>query len=75
MALFYLLDKAERTFLEELEYEVKDLFRSFVDFFYMIKENTYDVLVSNFGAEVVNMTLLAVLFITLMIVATKIINK
>lgn len=75
MTLFYLLDKAERTFLEELEYEVKDLFRSFVDFFYMIKENTYDVLVTKFGAEVVNMTLLAVLFITLMIVATKIINK
>lgn len=75
MTLFYLLDKAERTFLEELEYEVKDLFRSFVDFFYMIKENTYDVLVSNFGAEVVNMTLIAVFFIAVMIIATKVINK
>lgn len=75
MTLFYLLDKAERTFLEELEYEVKDLFRSFVDFFYMIKENTYDVLVTKFGAEVVNMTLIAVFFIAVMIIATKVINK
>ena len=75
MTLFYLLDKVERTFLEELEYEVKDLFSSFVDFFYMIKENTYDVLVSNFGAEVVNMTLIAVFFIAVMIIATKVINK
>ena len=75
MTLFYLLDKAERTFLEELEYEVKDLFRSFVDFFYMIKENTYDVLVTKFGAEIVNMTLIAVFFIAVMIIATKVINK
>lgn len=75
MTLFYLLDKVERTFLEELEYEVKDFFSSFVDFFYMIKENTYDVLVSNFGAEVVNMTLIAVFFIAVMIIAIKVINK
>lgn len=71
---FYLLE-VKRTLGEELKYQVEDLFRSFSDFFIMIKENTYDVLCNNFGTDIVNLFCIALAALLVMIVAISIINR
>ena len=64
-----------RNFGEELIYEIKELFRDFANFFVMIKENTYDVLCANFGADIVNLFAIAIGFLLIMIIAMAIINR
>lgn len=65
--------KVKRTFWEELEFQIKDIISTFVDFFEMIKENTYDVWLEKFG-ESINVALLMGGVIIVMIVAVTIIN-
>lgn len=65
--------KVERTFLEELQYELEDVFSMFIDFFKMIKENTYDVLLEKFGEDI-NVAFLLGGTIVVMIVVMAIIN-
>ncbi len=71
---FYLL-AAKRTLGEEIKYQMEDLFRSFKDFFMLIKENTYDVLCNNFGTDIVNLFCIALAALIVMLVATAIINR
>lgn len=65
--------KVERTFWEELQYELEDVFSMFIDFFKMIKENTYDVLLEKFGEDI-NVVFLLGGTIIVMIVVMTIIN-
>ncbi|MBQ8193505.1 MAG: hypothetical protein IJZ46_05495 [Bacilli bacterium] len=65
--------KVKRTFWEELEFQIKDIISTFVDFFEMIKENTYDVWLEKFG-EGINVALLMGGVIIVMIIAVTIIN-
>lgn len=65
--------KVKRTFLEEVKFQIKDIFSDFVDFFEMIKENTYDVWFEKFG-EGVNVALLMGGVLIVMIIAVTIIN-
>ena len=41
----FLILEGHRTFWQEVQFEIEDLFQTFIDFFVMIKENTYDLLV------------------------------
>lgn len=71
----FLILKGDRTFWQEVQYEVEDLFQTFIDFFVMIKESTYDVLVESFGAQVVNMSLIALGALLIMLICLRIINR
>lgn len=62
-------------FWKNFKLEVEDLIDDFESFFLMIKANTYDVLCEHFDPFVVNIFGLAILFLIVMLVATKIINK
>ena len=55
--------------------EVMDLLKDFADVFEIIKEHTYDVLCRQFGDMVVNLFGITLIFVIIMLVATKIINK
>lgn len=65
--------KVKRTFWEEVKFQIKDIFSDFVDFFEMIKENTYDVWLEKFG-EGVNIALLMGGVLLVMIIAVTVIN-
>ena len=52
-----------------------ELFEDIVDFIILIKENTYDVLCANYGTEIVNLLGLGLIFLLVMIIAMKIINR
>ena len=67
--------QVKRTIGEEIKYQIEDLFRTFTDFFIMIKENTYDVLCENFGADIINLFFIAGGALLIMIVALAIINR
>lgn len=62
-------------FWKDLRHEVMELFEDIFDFFILIKENTYDVLCANYGTEIVNLLGLGLIFLIVMIVAMKIINR
>ena len=55
--------------------QVLDLLKDFGAFFSMIKEHTYDVLCRQFGDLVVNLFGITLIFVIIMLVATKIIQK
>lgn len=71
--LTYLLVK--ETFWDQLVQEFKDVIEMFSDFFLMIKEVTYDVLVGYIGADMTNLMLIAVAVIGIMVVCITVINK
>ena len=62
-------------FFKKIQYEFKDLFEDFIDFFVLIKENTYDVLCQHFDPLVVNMFGIGIIFLLVMLIATKLINR
>lgn len=66
--------KMQKSIGEEIEFELKDIITTIKDFFIMIKENTYDVLVSNFGADIVNILLLGIGIVLVIFILLKLIN-
>lgn len=78
---YYKLDLLLKTsttsnnFFKKLQYEFKDLFDDFADFFDLIKTHTYDILCQKFDPLVVNMFGIGLIFLLIMLIATKIINK
>ena len=52
-----------------------DLLKDFAAVFTMIKEYTYDVLCKTFGSGVVNLFGITLIFVIIMLVALKIINR
>lgn len=58
-----------------LKIEFLDLLDDFKDFFLLIKTHTYDILCMKFGTEVVNLFGIALIFLAIMLIATKVINK
>lgn len=71
----FLILEGHRTFWQEVQFEIEDLFQTFIDFFVMIKENTYDLLVNSFGAQVVNMSLIALGALLIMLICLRVINR
>lgn len=66
--------KMQKSIGKEIEFELKDIITTIKDFFLMIKENTYDVLVSNFGADIVNILLLGIGIVLVIFILLKLIN-
>ena len=62
-------------FLKQFWEQLLDLLKDFADFFGLIKEHTYDVLCKQFGDMVVNLFGITLIFVIIMLVAIKIINK
>lgn len=62
------------SFLDEIKFELKDMIETIIDFFLLIKENTYDILVYNFGADVINLLLIGIGTILVIFLLLKIIN-
>lgn len=60
---------------KSFQQEFRELFKDIVDFIMLIKENTYDVLCTNYGTEIVNLLGLGLIFLLIMIIAMKIINR
>ncbi len=71
--LTYLLVK--QTFWEDLMEELEDVWKMFEDFFLMIKEVTYDVLVNSVGGESVNLILIGIGAVAVMLILLAIINR
>lgn len=71
--LNYLLIK--ESFLDQLKDEMADVGKMFKDFFLMIKEATYDVVVNWIGGDATNLLLIAIIVIIIMIVCLAIINR
>lgn len=71
--LTYFLVK--QTFWEQLQEELEDVINMFKDFFLMIKEVTYDVLVNAIGGDIVNLLLIALGVIGVMIICLSVINR
>lgn len=61
-------------FLEKIGKEAKDLIKDFLNFFRLIKENTYDALVEKFGYVGVTLVLSALVVIIFMVIVTRIIR-
>ena len=55
--------------------EFEDVFDMFGDFFVMIKEVTYDVLVKSFGGDSVNLILIGIAVVAIMMILLAIINR
>ena len=70
-----LLIKANRSFGDQIKYEIKDLFNSFSDFFSLIKEHTYDALGASIGYDITNLFFLGISALLVMLIAMKIINR
>ena len=73
----YLLSEQNgfKKFLEGLKKDFLEVIEDFKKFFISLKEMTYDVLVAKFGETPINMLLLGLLFLVIMIVIIKIINR
>ncbi len=65
----------KRSFWEQVEYEVTDLWKMIVEFFQMIKEVTYDLLAGYIGETVLNMFLIGLGALAIMLICLKIINR
>ena len=62
-------------FLEGLKKDFLEVIEDFKDFFISIKEFVYDGLVERFGETPVNMLLLAAVFLIIMLIIIKLINR
>ena len=71
--LNYLLVK--ESFGDQLKNELKDIVTMFEEFFLMIKEVTYDVVVNWVGGDVTNMFLIGIGALAIMLIALAVINK
>ncbi len=71
--LTYLLVK--ETIWDKLMQEFEDIWKSFLDFFLMIKEVTYDVLAGKIGGDIVNLFLIGFGVIGIIMVCLAIINR
>jgi len=71
--MMYIL--AKKTIWEKFLEELQDVIKMFGDFFTMIKEITYDVLVGKFGTDATNILLIMVLALGIMLVCISVINK
>lgn len=73
----YLLSQENdfKKFLDGLKKDFFEVIEDFKKFFISLKEMTYDVLVTKFGETPINMLLLALLFIIIMLVIIKFINR
>ena len=71
--LNYLLIK--ESFGDQLKNEFKDIITMFEEFFLMIKEVTYDVVVNWVGGDVANMFLIGIGALAIMLIALAVINK
>ena len=73
----YLLSEQNgfKKFWEGLKKDFFEVIEDFKKFFISLKEMTYDVLVAKFGETPINMLLLGLLFLVIMIVIIKIINR
>lgn len=65
----------KRTFWDQVEYEITDLWKMIVEFFQMIKEVTYDLLAGLVGETVLNMFLIGIGALVIMLICLKIINR
>lgn len=73
----YLLSQENgfKDFLDGLKKDFFEVIEDFKKFFISLKEMTYDVLVTKFGETPINMLLLALLFIIIMLIIIKFINR
>ncbi len=55
--------------------QFQDLFHDFAEVFDVIKAHTYDVLCEHFGSGVVNLFGITLIFVIIMLVSIKIINR
>lgn len=62
-------------FIEGLREEFLDIVEDFTDFFVGIKESFYDMAIEKFGEMPVNLLLLGILFLAIMLIFLKIVNK
>ncbi len=65
----------KKTFWEQVEYEITDLWKMLMEFFQMIKEVTYDLLAGYVGETVLNMFLIGLGALAIMLICLKIINR
>lgn len=65
----------KKTFWEQVEYEITDLWKMLMEFFQMIKEVTYDLLAGYIGETVLNMFLIGLGALAIMLICLKIINR
>ena len=73
----YLLSQENdfKKFLDGLKKDFFEVIEDFKKFFISLKEMTYDVSVTKFGETPINMLLLALLFIIIMLVIIKFVNR
>ena len=73
----YLLSEENgfKKFLEGLKKDFLEVIDDFKKFFISLKEMTYDVLVAKFGETPINLLLLGLLFLIIMLVIIKFINR
>ena len=82
LLMYYLLEAAKKTeddpwylkIIKKIGDEVNDLIKDFKDFFFVIKKNTYDVLVEKFGSTGVSIVFIMAFIIVIMLIATRIIR-
>ena len=82
LLMFYLLETAKKAeedpwylkIIKKIGEEIADLAKDFKDFFFVIKKNTYDVLVEKFGPTGVSIVFIMIFVVLIMLVATTIIR-
>ena len=67
--------KVKRTIGESLAYEFKEIGNSILDFFLMIKEVTYDLLVNKFGSTTVNLLGMGLIIALIIFICMAFINR
>ncbi len=80
--LYLMLEQSKNTeekkwyleLIKKIGKELVDLWKGFMDFFILIKKNTYDVLVEKYGYVGVSLAFAAIITILIMVVVTKVIR-
>ena len=67
--------KDNRGFGEIIKEQLQSIWREIVDFFVLIKENTYDLLCEIFDPTIVNLLLVGIGVVLIMVVAMAVINR
>ena len=67
--------KDNRSFSEIIKEQLQNIWYEIVDFFVLIKENTYDLLCTVFDPTIVNLLLVGIGVVLIMVIAMAIINR
>ena len=67
--------KDDKSFWDKLKEQLLDVWHELLDFFIVIKENTYDLLCTIIDPSIANLLLIAIGIVVVMIIAITLINK